>query len=74
MVGGSKLTFELCQDHHKPCCVVNLSDLTISGAAEAIRRWLMGEKIKRLNVAGPSESRNQQIYRFAFAVLDALIP
>jgi len=74
LIGASKLTYEFCQQHHKPRYVVNLSDLTIAGAADVIRCWLMGENVRRLNVTGPSESRKQQIYRTAFAVLDALIP
>jgi hypothetical protein len=74
LLGGSKLTVELCQQYHKPYLVVDLSALTISSAAEVIRDWLIVVKVKQLNVAGPSESRNPRIYQFALTVLDTLIP
>lgn len=60
--------------HGKPFYLVNLSELTISAAADKIRAWLMTTNVAQLNVAGPSGIRKQQLYRLVFAVLDELVP
>ncbi len=72
--GAGKLALELCRQHGKPFYLVNLSELTISAAADEIRAWLMATNVARLNVAGPSSIRKQQLYRLVFAVLDELVP
>lgn len=72
--GVGKIALELCRQHGKPFYLVNLSELTISAAADEIRGWLMATKITQLNVAGPSGIRKLQLYRLVFAVLDELIP
>jgi len=56
--GGTKLTFQLAQQYGRPCLLV---DLDAPPEVEQVRRWLVEQGIKILNVAGPRESQSPGI-------------
>jgi len=64
--GGTKLTFQLAQRHGRPCLLV---DLDAPLEDEQVRRWLVEQGIKILNVAGPRESQCPGISALAEAFL-----
>ena len=67
---GTKLTFEIATVHARPCLVVQL-DSREAVAPEGVARWLAGQAIKVLNVAGPRESKHPGgIYAEALEYLD----
>lgn len=69
---GTKLTHDFTVKYGKPSLIVQL------GAAEVIKpeqviRWLEGQYIYILNIAGPRESKHQDgIYSNAYSYLDRL--
>lgn len=70
--GGTDLTRYLCERHGRP---VMLVDLARGCDAVSIRRWLVAEGIRTLNVAGPRESTSPGIAAQAKAALiDVLHP
>ncbi len=56
--GGTELTVRLARQHGRPCLTV---DLDAPPAPARLRRWLAGQEIRILNVAGPRESQNPGI-------------
>jgi hypothetical protein len=56
--GGTLLTFQLAEEHHRPCMTVDL-DRPLPPAE--IRRWALDNCIEILNVAGPRESQSPDI-------------
>jgi hypothetical protein len=60
--GGTKLTRELAERHRKALFVVELGE---APDPVAVRRWIDGERIAVLNVAGPRESGRRGICREA---------
>jgi hypothetical protein len=60
--GGSRYTREQAEALRKPCLHVDLDRLTMDGAVNAIREWLEGLEGKTLNVAGPRDSSDTEIY------------
>ena len=51
--GGTALTINLAKRHRRPLLVLNLAQEHDYGA---LRRWLIEQQIRVLNVAGPRES------------------
>jgi hypothetical protein len=68
--GGTLLTREFAEEHHRPWLLV---DLDTGLDTEAVRGWIRKHGIAVLNVAGPRESRRAGIYAQAGAALDALL-
>jgi hypothetical protein len=60
--GGSRYTREQAQALRKPCLHVDLDRLTVDEAVNAVHEWLDGLEGKTLNVAGPRESSDTEIY------------
>ena len=56
--GGTKLTFRMAEKHHRPCFVVDLSDVL---DFDETQLWLSENSIEILNVAGPRESTSPGI-------------
>ncbi len=67
--GGTALTTNLAQKHHKPHLVVDLSAET---DPEEVRNWIHHNKIRILNVAGPRETEHPGIHNQAVDFLRAL--
>ncbi len=57
--GGTALTRKLTRELDKPCLVV---DLALRPRASDVRTWLAYNNIRVLNVAGPRESNQSEIY------------
>jgi hypothetical protein len=51
--GGTELTFRLAQRHRKPHLLI---DLAAALDLDRLARWLVEQRIRTLNVAGPRES------------------
>jgi hypothetical protein len=54
---GTLLTYELAEKHGKPILVLQLDSSQMPESVQVIR-WLNGQAITVLNVAGPRESKN----------------
>lgn len=69
---GTKATYDFTVKHLKPCLIVQL-DATQTIDSHQVIRWLKGQQIKILNIAGPRESKcSEGIYNEAFAFLEKL--
>ena len=64
--GGTVATLAFARSLNKPFMLVDLDD---PPGADAVRNWLVTNKIKRCNVAGPRESKRPSIYRQAYRYL-----
>ncbi len=62
LAGGSALTQECAQALGKPCLHINLSAVSAQDAAKLLAKWLKGQDVKILNVAGSRESTSPGIY------------
>jgi len=58
---GTKLTQDFAVKYGKPCLVVQLDEAELVKPEQVIR-WLNGQYVRVLNVAGPRESKCQGIY------------
>jgi Circularly permutated YpsA SLOG family len=67
--GGSKTTAELARHYLKPC--LHLVDKPGRRNADALRRFVEEQGIKRLNVAGPRASNEPQVRDFVMRTLEA---
>jgi len=68
--GGTKLTHNYTVKHGKPCLIVQL-DEPIKPAH--VIRWIQGQSVHILNIAGPRESKFPEgIYNEAMNYLDIL--
>ncbi|OGU18634.1 MAG: hypothetical protein A2X85_17500 [Geobacteraceae bacterium GWF2_54_21] len=67
---GTKLTHQYAAKHGKPSLVVQLDDAEII-KPEHVVRWIEGQHINVLNVAGPRESKHPGgIYAEAFEFME----
>ena len=72
--GGTLLTNDLAQGLGRPFLVIDLSETpNLGDAAAGVARWITGEKIATLNVAGPRESTQPGIYETAREFLEAVL-
>jgi len=70
--GGTALTVQFTDQYEKPCLVLDLKreeDKVIS----LLNEWILENRIKVLNVAGPRESKKPGIYREVFEIVKELI-
>jgi len=66
---GTKATHDFTVKHLKPCLVVQL-DATPTIEPAQVVRWILGQQLSVLNVAGPRESKcSEGIYSEAFNYL-----
>jgi len=70
--GGSALTEALAEQHGRPHLHLDMDKLPVREAADALKRWIEDNAIRILNVAGPRESRDPDIYRVTAAILETL--
>ena len=71
--GGTKLTRDCCVREKKPFIVLDAKLISESAAAAAIVRFVVGNEIEVLNVAGPRASGWVAGYRFALDVVSGVI-
>ena len=55
--GGTHLTAQYCQEHRKPCELLNAERLSPKQSAREIVAFVTGKRIKVLNIAGPRASK-----------------
>ena len=70
--GGSALTQALAEEHGRSHLHLDMDTLSVSDAADTLKGWIERNAIRVLNVAGPRESRDPDIYRVTAAVLVSL--
>jgi len=69
---GTKLSYDFTVKHFMPCLIVQLDAEQVIPASGVIR-WIHGQRITTLNVAGPKESKFPEgIYQEAYSYLDKL--
>jgi hypothetical protein len=64
--GGTARTVEIARRQHRPCLVV---ELEAPPDPAAVREWLRQYKIRKLNIAGPRETKWPGIQKSAAAFL-----
>lgn len=69
--GGTKLTFRYARKR-KPCLLIQMED-DVSENTKKIIAWLNQNEIRKLNIAGPRESKAPGIYEMAFNLVIAVI-
>lgn len=60
--GGTKKTQNYCLQYHKPCLLLDLAEQDLTTAAVILKRFILENSIKILNVAGPRASKQEQAY------------
>ena len=69
---GTKLSYDFTVKHFMPCLIIQL-DAEQMISASGVIRWIHGQQITTLNVAGPKESKFPEgIYQEAYSYLDKL--
>lgn len=68
--GGTELTRRMALKHNRPHQVV---DLAAEVDLDAIRNWLVEQRVVRLNIAGPRESSSRGIARAAQRFVEQLL-
>ena len=71
LTGGSKKTAELAARHGKPW--IHLTKAAGGDSAAALRQFLIGNRIRALNVAGPRASKEPDVGSFVQEVLTRLV-
>lgn len=67
--GGTKLTVCYCKQQRKPCKLINACKISTEQGAYLVEHFVIKQRIKVLNVAGPRISRQPQAHDYAFRVL-----
>jgi hypothetical protein len=62
LAGGSRFTLEFALETAKPVLHINLYQGSSEDAAIAVREWLIENRVRILNVAGPRSSEDPGIY------------
>jgi hypothetical protein len=73
LTGGSLLTLDTARGMGRPVLHIDLSAVTVDGAADAAAAWISAHGIQRLNVAGPRASSDPQIHGATLRVLDGVL-
>ncbi|MEM9227308.1 MAG: putative molybdenum carrier protein, partial [Verrucomicrobiota bacterium] len=60
--GGTALTLQYAQEHHRPYLQIDISRESTDEAAARLAGFYRANKIKRLNVAGPRASQCPEVY------------
>jgi hypothetical protein len=71
--GGSLLTRRIAGELGRPCLTVQADEGVDDRMADEIRAWLGAQRIRRLNVAGPRESKRPGIGRVTRELLDLIM-
>ncbi len=72
LTGGSKYTREVAERLGRPCLHLDLEG-SATAALEATRDWIAANDIRVLNVAGPRESKDRDLYDLAAELLRELL-
>lgn len=69
LTGGSALTEALTLRHDRPCLHLDLAEVRMEQARQAVLQWLRKYDIETLNVAGPRASGEPRIYQAVYQLL-----
>jgi predicted Rossmann fold nucleotide-binding protein DprA/Smf involved in DNA uptake len=69
VTGGTALTIKLAREKRKPLLII---DLNQNPDPSTVQKWLIGEGIRILNVAGPRESKMPGLHAHAVEFLRAV--
>ncbi len=72
LTGGSALTQHLAVKHDRPCLVLDLDEISMDEAVDAVVKWMKEHSISTLNVAGPRASSSPGIYDTVLRLLLAI--
>ena len=68
--GGTAFTIEAAKNYNKGILVVDFDEYkSLDDVANEVRSWLLEQNIQILNVAGPRQSKNPEIYQMVRAIL-----
>ena len=70
VTGGTALTIKLAREKGKPLLII---DLNQNPDPSTVQKWLKGEGIRILNVAGPRESKMPGLHAHALEFLRAVL-
>ncbi|MFC1811730.1 putative molybdenum carrier protein [Thermodesulfobacteriota bacterium] len=70
LTGGSDYTRKMAIQYNRPWIHIDLKQTITFTAAESIRSWILDHHIETLNVAGPRESTDPEIYQAVTDVLE----
>ncbi|MGV8056655.1 MAG: HAD-IA family hydrolase [Smithellaceae bacterium] len=70
LAGGSEFTRQFAKKHNRPWMHIDLNNAAMPESAELINKWIEGNKIKTLNVAGPRASKDAAIYKGVMNLLE----
>lgn len=73
LTGGTEYTYQQVINNKKPYLLVNLSSLSIFEAVDKVSKWLSKLNGTILNIAGPRDSEDMNIYKDAKELLSAII-
>ena len=71
--GGTKLTKKFCKEQLKPIVLIDAFSSNINQACDLTIDFIIKNKIKILNVAGPRESQWKDGYQFAYKCIELII-
>lgn len=70
--GGTLATRQFAETLGKPCLVLQLDEGVSADIVQGAVRWLYEERISKLNVAGPRESKRPGVYGVTVELLTAM--
>jgi putative molybdenum carrier protein len=73
LTGGSKLTQKVARKHDRPFIHINLNKTLLFMASSKINSWIIENGIEVLNVAGSRASKDSEIYKNAFYVVEGAV-
>jgi hypothetical protein len=73
LTGGSLLTLVLAEKHNRPCLHVDCLVGSITNRLEKVFQWLQDNRIEVLNVAGPRQSGDPQIYQVVRELIEGIL-
>ena len=71
--GGTQQTSHFCIEQKRPHLLIDASTISIERAADLIAKFVGGQKIATLNVAGPRQTDWAEGYDYAFRALDMFL-
>ena len=71
--GGTALTVRFCEDHNRPCVLIDAQQNNTTQAAKKALTFIRQHHIKILNVGGPRKSQWPDGYQYAYQCLERML-
>jgi hypothetical protein len=71
--GGTAQTWQACRRYRKPYRLVDGDKVPVAAATVQLREFVVAKGIRRLNIAGPRQSRKPQAYQYAYQVVSRFL-